>query len=175
MPQSHYVQVTFKSEQLKEILLKIFEIILILLPALFTLPTNLDCINRRAIIHFLLFLAVKKYNTKGYPPCKQPGRPTEQHCSSHEGLTGQKMQMLFMFSISNGRACRGMREDLPSCDIPSAILPQIYCWSVQSQLERGLRVWAALNFFLDSLPPAYISKNKQNNFRYCKSEGFSSS
>lgn len=66
-------------------------------------------------------------------------------------------------------------EDVPSCDIPSATLPQISSWSEQSQPERGPRVWAASNFFLNSSPPAYISKNKQNNFRYYKSERFSSS
>lgn len=65
------------------------------------------------------------------------------------------------------------RDYLPSCGIPSATLPQISSWSVQSQLERGLTVWAALNFYLNSLPPACISKSKENNFRYYRSEWLS--
>lgn len=72
-------------------------------------------------------------------------------------------------------ACCSPGDDLPSCDIPSATLPQISSWSAQSQLERGLTVWAALNFYLNSLPPACISKNKENNFRYYRSEWLFSS
>jgi len=152
-------------------------IMLVLLPVLSTHFTNSDCMNRRVIIPSFLSQQLKNVTLRGHPPCHSPVQPPDQRHSSCAGLPGHDLQTLFWLSVSKGRAGIGQGEDLdlPSCDIPSAALPQISSWSAQSQLERGLRVWAALNFFLNSSPPACISKNKQNNFRYHKSEGFSSS
>lgn len=127
---------------------------------------------------FFLFLADEKYITQrnihlansllnqqtNAVPAVKDFQNTTCRCYLHSAwATGEQWES------------RERGEDVPSCDIPSAALPQISSWSEQSQLERGPRVWAASNFFLNSSPPAYISKNKQNNFRYYQLERFSSS
>lgn len=107
---------------------------------------------------------------QGYPPCNNQ---VFQQNHAIPAVNQKNTCRCCLSSLKPRREHTG--ADLPSCDIPSATLPQISSWSVQSQLERGLTVWAALNFYLNSLPPACISKNKENNFRYYRSEWLSSS